>query len=135
MLLSDLSSDLLKGKVDKVLAADAADALEVTWLDRSVAVTHVTLRQHILAAHGYAVSTPAPAPPRAALARCGACAAESGLGGERRTGAAAHETRSAPQALRGAGAARRGMRETRGWWGQGTQRRSDAHAMTHTRAG
>ncbi len=60
VLLSDLSSDLLKGKVDKVLAADAADALEVTWLGRSVAVTHVMLRQHILAAHGYAVSRPAP---------------------------------------------------------------------------
>ncbi len=42
----------------QVLAKDAADALEVTWLDRSVAVTHVMLRQHILAAHGYKVRWP-----------------------------------------------------------------------------
>ena len=56
LLLSDMSSDLLKGKMDKVLAGDGGAELEITWLERRVPVTLVTLRQHILAAQGYAVS-------------------------------------------------------------------------------
>ena len=56
LLLSDMSSDLLKGKMDKVLSGDGESALEVAWLHHTVPVTHPTLRQHILAAQGYAVS-------------------------------------------------------------------------------
>ena len=80
LLLSDMSSDLLKGKMDKVLSGDGESALEVAWLHHTVPVTHPTLRQHILAAQGYAVS----------------CCAGRGSGHVRRRCMLAGQHRSAP---------------------------------------